>query len=164
MKHVTYSRIILAVLSLLVIAGGVTFAIVHKHLPSPIPTAIVKGANFTVYYPLAAKLPSGYNLNIASMHRVNGALIYRIDRGGSQVLAVSEVRKPSAAELNNFYTNDLPLSTTHKTAIGTASLGAINKTSVVSLPTNGDTWIVMTESQNVVQTQLKQILDAFVAN
>ena len=126
----------------------------------PAPAAICKEASFTVYIPQANKLPVGYKLDTQSFSYGNQAVIYQINYGNNQHLAVSEEIKPSASDITAFYRQHMPLAFTSQTSSGTVTIGVINNEAVASLPTNTNTWILIAGPLDVSQATLKQTAQA----
>lgn len=128
---------------------------------NPVPKSIRQAVNFQVYYPNPDRLPIGYTLDESSFSSGNNAVLYSVSYGGKQKLIFTEQLKPSATELQNFDTSVIPLNTSLETNIGKATIGAARGETLVSLPTTGSTWIIMTGPYATPQNQLKQVLEAF---
>lgn len=133
---------------------------------SPVPKSIQKSVSFPIYYPEQAKLPAGYNLDLRSFKNPvpNGiSYIVRYSNGNKLVFSLQE--KPSDSELQSFNANYIPLRNEVHTNIGLAEIGAYSKQgkveTLVSLPTNSPTWIIITAPYNINQDQLKEILKSF---
>jgi hypothetical protein len=140
-------------------ATGAYHHLHHKATPpSPVPLSIRRGVNFSVYYPDPAKLPAGCSLNTASFSSGNQAVIYDVLCSSNKKIVFSVQQKPTATALQGFYKNHLPLHNDVKTNVGTAAIGAIGPQTVVSLPTNGNAWLIITTALPTNQTNLKQVL------
>jgi len=132
---------------------------------SPVPKNIAHNVSFPVYYPAKKELPPGYTLDLSSFGqpRQNG-VNYTVSNSEGQKLVFSLQPKPSSSALQNFEANYIPLNNSFRTANGQALIGAYNtKTGIetlVSLPTNSSTWIIITGPDNINQTQLKQVLSS----
>lgn len=146
----------------LIIAGSVGFILLRgQTAANPIPARYRTAVDFPVYYPAAGKLPSGYKLNAASFSSpAANVIVYAIDYGDQHV-AVSQQDKPASSDLQSFADGRIPLHTTQSTPVGQAMIGAIGNQSIVSLPTNSKTWIIVTAPYSINQSQLKQLLDSF---
>lgn len=153
----------IAILILIVAAGG--WFVFHKtssQAPaktSPVPQNIKQAVSFPIYYPDAKKLPAGYTFNPASFSTGSGAVEFTVTNGG-QKIAFTEQAKPSAQDLQNFASSRIPLHININTPVGTALLGAIGNNSVVSLPTNGSTWLLAFAPSNLSQTSLEAVLNS----
>lgn len=139
-------------------AGGVGGWYYKNRTKSPVPTAIQQSINFPIYYPDSKKLPTGYSLDTGSFSKGQGAVIYKINYGKNQHIIVSVQQKPSDQAIKSFDTKYIPLHTDITTAIGTAKIGAIDTHAVVSLPTSGNSWLLMTAPSDINQNQLKQVI------
>jgi hypothetical protein len=150
------------VLVLAVVATAVIYIAQDK---SPVPAAIQKSVSFPVYYPDEHLLPAGYTLDTNSFKTPQqNAVLYKVTYGKDQALTFSVQPKVSAEELQHFYENFMPLRTDYKTAVGQAEIGAYNNhdklQTLVSLPTDSKTWLIITAPADINQKQLKQVLSA----
>ncbi len=131
-----------------------------------IPATITSGLSFTVYYPIQKKLPKGYTFNTGSFSRpLSEGINYTISYEPSQTVVFSLQPKPSSESLQTFEASYIPLRNSYETSIGQAELGAYNikgktKTLVSLIPTQSNTWIIITAPYNISQDQLKQILNS----
>jgi hypothetical protein len=126
---------------------------------SPVPLSIRRNANFSIYYPDQAKLPAGYTLNTGSFKFAdNTAVIYTVSYGANKKLTFSVQKKPADTIIQKFATGYIPLHTNVTTPTGTALVGAIGMQTVVSLPTKGNAWIIITGPSDTDQTRLTQVL------
>lgn len=153
----------MAVVVIAVLAAGIAWFFLRPK--SPVPSKIAKAVDFPVYYPDPKKLPAGYTLDTTSFKNpVSNGISYSVDYGNGQKLVFSLQDKPSSSELQDFNSNYIPLHNDYKTPVGQAELGAYNNhgttESLISLPTNGKTWIIITAPYNTDQTKLKQVLSA----
>lgn len=158
--------LLLAVLLILLAGGLGLFYIEHKN-SSPIPTAITKSVNFPIYYPDPSKLPAGFNFDIASISSKNHVVVYKVTYGNNQELAFSLQVEPTASAISYFYSKYMPIHTNILTSIGTASIGAINTgqiSTLASIPTNGNTWVLINTYSKISQTKLQQVIAAIVEN
>lgn len=128
---------------------------------SPIPQSIRKQVDFHIYYPDQAKLPQGYSFNASSVSASDQAIVYRIDHNDKQALAVTVQKKPSLDDLESFVKRQLPLNIKEDTPIGDATIGGIDKQLVVSLPSDTNSWLIITGKSNFDKKVLKQILNSF---
>jgi hypothetical protein len=164
----TYRQALYTLMTILaIVVIGLSMSFLYNHLVrrqsakfDPVPLAIRSSVNFTVYYPDPGKLPAGYTLNTQSFSGSGVAVVYNVDYSGNQKLVFSVQEKPSSTAIQTFYANHLPLHTNVSTSVGTAAVGAIGSQAVVSLPTNGDAWIIVTTPSNINQSQLRQVLQA----
>jgi hypothetical protein len=152
-------RAIALILIFLIAVGGTIFSVVHH--TSPISEVIKKQVKFDVYYPDPAKIPAGYSVDYSDISVTPQALIYTINGHALLKLFVSEQTKPPEVQLHYFYTNQMQLHTDIKTNVGTAAVGAIGAQTVVSLPTNTNTWLLISANQPETAASLRQILVAF---
>jgi hypothetical protein len=158
--------IILSVLGILIMLGGVAggWLFLHREI-SPIPKSLRNSVNFTVYYPDPKKLPTGYSLNVSSFQiaQKNGVLYY-VTYDGDKKIAFSVQEKISDVDLQSFYTNYMPLHQDFATPAGKAQIGASSSSgaekTLVSLPTNTNTWLLITAPLDINQDKLKQVLSS----
>jgi hypothetical protein len=149
-----------AVLIVLILAGVVSVAWFSWPKNSAVPSKYRHAFSFPVYYPAARKIPSGYFLNTDSFTSpTNNVLLYSV-RHGRDKIVFSLQQKPSANELSDFNTQRIPLHTDIHTALGTAVVGAIGNQSITSLPTQDNTWIIITAPYNQNQGQLNQLMNS----
>jgi hypothetical protein len=157
----------LIVVGLIVIAALLLglYLITHpsSKVISPIPFRISQSVDFPVYYPINQKLPAGYSLQTNSISSNNQAVLYAVSGPHGQNLSFSVQRKPAASSIQNFYTQHLPLHTTLNTAVGLATIGAIGSQAIVSLPTTGNAWVIITAPANINQPILDQIIKSLTA-
>jgi hypothetical protein len=168
-----YKRVLLILGLIIIVAallvGGI---IIHKHWhkrvplsPDPVPLSVRKSVGFPVYYPVQNDLPTGYTLDLKSLTSPsNGVLIFTVDYGSNKII-FSEQKKPSSTQIQSFNANYIPLRTGYQTPAGQAEISAYNNgnknlQTLVSFPTNGSTWIIITAPPNINQNQLEQVLSA----
>jgi hypothetical protein len=161
----------IAIIAALIVGGFIYLSRKHMHQPpaSPVPVALAQSVNFPIYYPVQAKLPAGYTLDLSSFKRpVQNGVSYSVSYSHSKKLVFSLQPKPSASELQNFTANYIPLHNSYQTPTGQALLGAYDtKTgteTLVSLPTGSNTWIIITAPYDISQDQLKQVLSSLHKN
>jgi hypothetical protein len=157
--------VVVIIIIIIVIGTFLLAAQARRHMQSSlvnsaVPYGIRQRVDFTIYYPDNNKMPAGYRYNPSTLHATKNAADYAIDKDGTQLFAVTIQSKPSAAALQTFYTHNLPLSTIIVTPIGTANVGTINLQSVISLPTNGNSWLILTTPQPIQTATLTKILNA----
>ena len=135
---------------------------IYEHKSSlPVPQNISQLVSFPIYYPDPNKLPKGYKLDVKSFSApLKNGVTYTVNYGNDNKIVFSVQPKPSADELLTFDGNFLPLRTSYQTAVGQAEIGAYNLKTLVSLPTNSSSWIIITAPPNINQDQLKQVLSA----
>ncbi len=143
-------------------AGGWLYANSTK---SPVPKNLSESVNFPVYYPDIKKLPNGYTLNKGSFTSPEkGVIIYSVNYGDGKKLIFSTQQQPSDSKIQSFYSNYIPLRNKMGTNLGEAEVGAYgtekNLKTVVSLPTNNKTWLIITAPYDINQDQLKQVLNS----
>jgi hypothetical protein len=152
---------VLGVLVLIAIGLGI-WLFLHRGA-SPVPKNIKSAVSFPIYYPDQKKLPDGYTLDINSFKNpVKDGVAYLVRYGAGKKLVFSLQNKPLSADLQQFNSNFIPLHNELRTDIGTAEIGAYNAKgslqTLISLPTNESTWIIITAPPDVNQDQLKHIL------
>jgi len=153
--------LLLLTAALLVLIGSSSAWFYIHHNSSPVPKSISQSVTFPVYYPAPQKLPNGYTLNLNSFKTpVKNGVTYTVSYDNNKQIVFSIQPKPSASELQTFNGNYLPLKTSYQTAVGQAEIGAYNLKTLVSLPTNSSTWIIITAPSNINQGQLKQVLSS----
>lgn len=133
--------------------------------PSPVPAYITQKVNLPVYYPDQSQLPAGYIFDVSSIKSpLAQGVTYTVSYGQGQKLVFSLQPKPSDNELDSFVANYIPLNNDIQTKLGQAKLGAYSSKGVtqtmVSLPTLGKTWIIVTGPYNTDQNNLKQVLNS----
>lgn len=149
----------------IIIAVGITTGILLAGESGPISKAIRSSISTPVYYPDKAKLPKGYVLDTTSFQSPQpNTLLYSVKYGDGQTLLFSLQPKPSDEEIQRFYSNHIPLRNQVKTPAGRAEIGAYNNAdklqTIVSLPTNDDTWILITAPSEIDQSDLKKVLNS----
>ena len=153
------------VLVILAAAGGSYWYVSRNS--SPVPRNIQSKVDFPIYYPDQKKLPTGYRLNPDSFKapQANG-VVYEVDYGNGKRMVFSVQPKPSDNALQTFNSSYIPLRTDYQTPSGTAEIGAYNDNgkitteTLVSLPTNDKTWLLITAPYDINQAQLKQVLSS----
>lgn len=131
----------------------------HKRLPpDPVPLAIRQSVNFDIYYPDPAKLPAGYHLDTRSFSSNNLAVVYRVNYGNGQKLVFSDQEKPSDGDIQQFYAKHMPLHINVSTSVGTAAIGIIGTKAVASLPTNSNSWLLVTAPSNFDSNVFARVL------
>jgi hypothetical protein len=154
-------KLLIATLAVVVVLGLVGWAIQRLlSTQDPVPVSIRRGAHFDIYIPRQNKLPSGFTFDKSSigLEDQGQAVVYAISTPSGSRLVVSNQQKPSAAALSLFYKNQMPLTIPVTTPVGVAALGSLNNETVVSLPTNTNTWILMTAPLNFSQRQIQKML------
>jgi hypothetical protein len=138
--------IILAVFAVLVIAGAVTGGLIYKSAhDSPVPKSIAKQVDFPIYYPAQKQLPKGYTLSKTSFKSPqSGVVVYAVTYGNGKRLVFSVQKKPSDDELASFVKTYIPIHREALTLVGKATIGSLNNRTVVSIPTDSGTWILVT--------------------
>lgn len=124
---------------------------------NPIPISIRRSVVFDIYYPRQEKLPQGYYFDTGSIRVSSSAVIYIVNHESSQLI-FSLQSKPPDLYIQRFYSSNMPLHNNESTYIGIAAIGAIRSQTIVSIPTYGNTWILITAPQDVNQTDLKAVL------
>ena len=153
-------RFIWLLLGLALVAALIWGALQFWQIVSnPVPASIRRAAGFNIYYPLSSKLPAGYKLDSSSFKSSDSAVLYRISGGGGQ-LVVSEQKKPGDDQIALFYKNYMPLHNDVQLSIGKAAIGVIGQQTVVSIPTDNDSWILITAPRDINQDTLKTILNS----
>jgi hypothetical protein len=153
--------------TLLVLSGGYGgWFYLHRSV-NPVPAKFRKDLTFTVFYPDKKKLPAGYVLDENSFSNPHdNTLLYRVTYGDGKKLTFALQVKPSADDIESFYANLIPLRNKMDVPAGHAEIGAYNNAgkidtqSVVSLPTETNTWIIITGPADIDQGQLKQVLES----
>jgi hypothetical protein len=153
-------RIIASTLLLLIIIGAAAGTYLYRdRITSPVPKNISQSVSFPIYYPDPKKLPAGYTLDLRSFNApVKNGVTYWVTYGKGNKIVFSIQQKPSSEELQTFNGNYLPLKISYQTPVGLAEIGAYNLKTLVSLPTNSSTWVIITAPPNIDQGQLEQIL------
>jgi hypothetical protein len=162
---------VIVVASVLVIGTLVGAILIYKSAASssPVPQSISKQVDFPIYYPDQKQLSSGYTFDKTSITSpAAGVILYKVNYSGYKKIIITIQKLPSDTEIQNFYSNYIPLRTKMQTRLGEAQVGARNIQSngklitqtVVSLPTSEDTWILVTAPYDVNQGQLKQVLNS----
>jgi len=150
-------------LIIIIILIGLGVYIIKQHdniyLPYPISKQAAEQLGFNIYYPNSKLLPSGYILNKGSFSSTSQVLIYSVSYG-NQKIVFSDQPKPTYNQLLSFVNNNIPLNTTFSTSVGTATIGAIKNQTVVSLPTNSDSWLIITSPESINQNDLDQVLSS----
>jgi len=148
---------------LLIAAGGGLWLYLNRYT-GPIPADIRAKAHFDLYYPDPAKLPKGYWLDTKSFKYISDgpAVIYSVRYGNGQKLVFSVQPKPQGKQIEQFAKTQIPLHLETSTPVGKALIGAIKDRSVNSLPTSGNSWVIVTGPINTDQERLKQTLKALV--
>lgn len=131
---------------------------------SPVPVIVQRSVSFPVYYPDPSKLPTGYILDQTSFSGNNQAVVYSVNYDADKKIAFTVQNKPSEDELKTFHANQLPLRHEVPLPIGTAAIGVLNNQTLVSLPTNGTSWLIVAAPLDIDQDHLKQILQALREN
>ncbi len=152
--------IAIIIVILAVCATGIILWFVIVQKTSPVPRSIRQSVPFSVYYPDQYKLPRGYTLDLNSFRSSSQAVIYTVSYADSKKLVFSLQKKLSDNGMSDFYAHNMPLRINVSTAVGTAAIGSINTQSVVSLPTTGNTWLLITAPSAIDQTQLKQVVES----
>ena len=161
-KHwVRWTVVVLVIL----LGAAIIYYFIQKNgdnntLPYPISQQTAGLLGFDIYYPNQKLLPQGYTLNKNSFSDNDQAIIYTVSYGNNQKIVFSDQAKPSTDDLETFVAKNMPLSATYQTAVGKATIGAINAQSVVSLPTNTNAWLIITAPGNINQNQLNQLLNS----
>lgn len=127
---------------------------------SPVPATVRKSVSFPVYYPSPAKMPAGYTLDLHSFSATSQTVVYSVTYETNKKIAFTVQRKPSDDELKLFHTNQMPLRNEVKVAVGTATTGSLNNQTLASLPTNDQTWLLITAPIDIDQEQFRQVLRA----
>lgn len=132
---------------------------------SPVPTSISSGVSFPIYYPDEKKLPSGYSLDQSSFSVQQKGVLYRVNKDSSIKLTFSVQAKPVDSEIQNFYTNIIPLRNHLLSSLGPVEVGAYNNKgtiqSVISIPISTDpTWVIITGPQDLAEDDIKQIVES----
>jgi hypothetical protein len=132
-----------------------------NHVTSLVPPSVSHQVHFDIYYPDPTRLPSGYSLDAQSFTANHTTVLYKIHHG-DQELIVTLQQKPSTLAIQTFYHVHMPLTITVPTKVGTASLGVLNNETVVSLPTNTNTWLLMTAPLNADEAQIRRVIQAMI--
>jgi hypothetical protein len=129
---------------------------------SPVPLAIAQSVNFPIYYPDPQKLPTGYSLNSSSFKYVPGqGIVYYVNYDNGKRLVFTLQKKPSNDELATFNKKYIPIHREVLTSLGTATIGGISGQTIVSLPTDNLTWIIITGPANIYATdKLTQVVES----
>jgi hypothetical protein len=154
---------VIVTVAVLVIGTAVGAILIYMSAnSSPVPKSIAKQVNFPVYYPDQKKLPVGYLLSKTSFKSPQpGVVVYAVNYGNGKHLVFSVQRKPSDDELAAFVKNYIPIHRQILTLSGTATIGSINNQTVASLPTDHNTWIIMTGPMSIYATDdLANVLKA----
>lgn len=153
---------VIGIILFLIVTGGVVFYVTNlksnNNLPLPIPKQTAATLGFDIYYPNQKLLPAGYVLNKNSFSYNDQALIYTVSYGNNQHVAFSVQRKLSSDQLAQFYAKNMPLRINLDTDIGTAALGSINLESVASLPTNTNSWLLISAPGGINQSEFKEVI------
>lgn len=150
---------VFASLVLLILGAGVADGWLYLHRGTdPVPKSIRQSVSFPIYYPDPKKLPVGYNLNLHSLSASAKAVIYSINYDDGKKLVFTIQKRPTDSELGYFDTKDIPINHKVLTLIGTATVGAIGQQTIVSLPTDGGSWILMTGPAVIDQSSLNAVL------
>ena len=150
--------IIITIFSLLLVSYVYLYFKNNNTLPLPIAKDTASLLGYDIYYPNQNLLPNGYVLNKNSFNENSQAIVYSVNYGNNSKIVFTNQLKPSESQIQEFYAKHMPLHSTLQTNIGTATIGAINGQTVVSLPTNTNAWILMTAPSNINQDELKQVL------
>jgi hypothetical protein len=156
---------ILTCLATVILAGSLGFLfLTRKAAPTPrpsvVPTSITKQAHFLVPYPDPLKLPHGYSLDLNSFSGTDQAVVYSASYDQDKKIAFTVQKKPSDDELRAFYANQIPIRNEVKVSAGMAAIGVLNNQTFASLPTEGDSWLLITAPKDIDPNDLKKILQA----
>lgn len=146
---------------IIVIVGSVIWFATRQPsgtLPYPIPKSEAKQLGFDIYYPSQKLLPAGYTLNAGSFDTTNQVLIYSVSYGANQKIIFSDQAKPNSNQILQFVNDNIPLNTSLETNVGLATIGAIKTRAVISMPSNTDTWLIITAPGTINQAILNQVL------
>jgi hypothetical protein len=93
-----------------------------------------------------------------------GTILYSVKYDTNKKIIFSIQAKPSDSEIQNFYTNYIPLRNHLKISLGNVEIGAYgtsdNLKTVASLPTNDGSWLIATAPPDINQNQLEQVLNS----
>lgn len=123
-----------------------------------VPTTIRQSAPFTIYYPSPDKLPLGYTLDKDSFSANKDTVLYSVSYDKDQKIVFTLQKKPSSADLTTFYFNQMPLRHEVQLPIGKAAIGVLNNQTMASVPSNKDSWLIVTAPLSVDQDKLEQVL------
>ena len=98
-KPVKSSLIALPILAVLAIAGLGISKYMNKSQPfiPPLPSNIISGLNFRVYYP--SKLPPGYEYQDKSAGTQPGLFYYKLKNGNKTITITQQLAPPSGVDL-----------------------------------------------------------------
>lgn len=164
LPHISISR---RVVKAVLVGIGIAVVVAALFLllptkPTVVPKDIRKNIPFSIYYPDQSKLPKGYTLQKASFTSPDsGVVLYAVTfPRGKFVLSVQE--KPDKEELDSFTNQRLPVRYTLSTPNGRATVGVLGNQLVASLPTNSDSWVIVTSPQNTRQAEMRSLLNSLV--
>jgi hypothetical protein len=152
-RYVQYSLLGAVTLLVIVLVVGL-----GHHAKDPVPKIIRENSKLAIYYPDQSKLPDGYTLDEKSFSAGNQAILYTVTYGNGQRISFTLQAKPSSQSLQVFYAKQIPLHTTLHTSNGTATIGALGNQIIASLPTDKNTWILLTAPGGINQNALHQVL------
>lgn len=159
--------LVLVLILLVIIVSGSIYG--YRHYKNnqkaliPLSQVILHSVDFTIYYPDAKQLPKNYYLDYSSFSSNGEAVLFNVTGPNNQKLVFSIQKKPPSADIQTFVFHNIPLHNTVNTNIGQAAVGVLNKQTFVSLPTDGNSWIIMTAPLSISQNDIGQILKSLVA-
>jgi hypothetical protein len=151
--------IIFAISLLLVIALVLLTLWLRNREPAFFPKEVRQSVAFDLYYPNEKKLPQGFALDRASISTSSQVVLYSVNYGNNQRIAFTIQKKPPEKKLKSFYDQQLSKARELTTDIGTASLATLNEQSFASLPTKGNSWIIVTAPKNINQDHFRQAIE-----
>lgn len=149
----------ISIVSLCAVMYGLRYE-VKQSTHSPIPASISQATPFSIFYPESTQLPKGYIFDTASLSASSQAIVYSVTYGQGKKIAFTLQKKPSENELKTFHANQIPLRNEVNVPIGTASIGVLNNQTLASLPTDKNSWLIITAPQDINQDDLRQVLKA----
>lgn len=163
----TYGIGLMIVLLVLLALGGGFYVLKHRKPARncDFPETITqKSTGLTLYCPDTTKLPTGITADLAKTSAANNVVIYPM-HDGRNALSVSLQSKPTKDQLTNFVANIIPLHFDADTSIGKGAIGVTQQgQSLLELPTNKATWILVTGPKNYDSNRMTLIAKAFVVD
>ena len=168
-KPVRELRIRLPGTRFLVVAAGLMAVVIivvilglflHGRSHDPLPAAIKKEANFTLYYP--KQLPPGFHFDEAKYDPSTKVVTYDYTNSAGNKIYFSLQPKPANFNFDAF--NKKQLSGAHQidTPVGTATIGILEQETVSSVVTD-KTWLLIGAGEKVSLDQLEQASKSLAA-
>lgn len=144
---------------IIAVGGAIAVILARSHSSaSVLPAALVSSSPFPLYEP--SWLPTGHFVDRQSLNATQQVVTFTVNDQKGKRLVITEQPRPGQTNLDSFYSEQLSGSTTFATAVGQATIGQFEGTTLAGIVTER-TWILVRAVSVIGPSDIEQVVRQF---